>query len=243
MYQRPAIGFGFSMTPLVKKMLIAYGAVYVIELLFEHWFRVPLVSYLVIYPLGSEPFHYWQILTHPFVHNPYNPLTFLINCLVLYFFAAPIEEAFGKRGFLTLFYLSAAGAMILGLGFSLVSGFQQPFSGMSPSIISLVVVFGLLNPEATIYLMFILPIKAKYISYGTILVTGITFLAKANPFGAWHLGAIFFGYLYLRGPKNVLDPNRLYLKYLTWQFERKKRNRFKVYDGGKGDDDDKPTIH
>jgi hypothetical protein len=38
---------------------------------------------------------------------------------------------------------------------------------MMPSLLSLIVIFGLLSPEATILLMFILPIKAKYLSYGT----------------------------------------------------------------------------
>ena len=40
-----------------------------------------------------------------------------------------------------------------------------------PSLLTLIVVFGLLRPEATILLMFVLPIKAKYISYGTLIVT------------------------------------------------------------------------
>jgi hypothetical protein len=92
--------------------------------------------------------------------------------------------------------------------------------------------------------MFVIPLKAKYISYGTIIVTGLTFLAKANPNGAWHLGGILFGYLYMKGPRNILNLSRLYQQYLNWQFERKKR-RFKVYEGGKGknNDDDKPTYH
>lgn len=243
-HQRPPLDFGSAMSPLCKKLLIIYGSIYVIELLLEYWFNIPLVSRLIVYPLGDENFQFWQILTHPFIHNPSNPITFLINCLVLYFFAGPVENSFGARGFLFLFYLAALGALISGLAFSLVSGFHLPFSGMSPSILALVVVFGLINPEATIFLMFIFPIKAKYISYGTILVTGITFLAKADPFGAWHLGGILFGFLYLKWHENVLDPKLLYLKFLQQKDKRKKRSRFTVYQGGKGKkDDDGPTYH
>lgn len=243
-YQRPPSGFGFSMSPLCKKLLIAYSSIYIIQLLTEHWFNIPLSSYLYIYPAESGLFHFWQIFTHPFVHNPNNPIIFLLNCLVFYFFANPIEYVFGPRGFLYLFYSAALGAFIVGFLFSFVSGFGVPFSGMSPSILALVVVFGLLNPEAVVYLMFVIPIKAKYISYGTIIVTAVTFLAKANPHGAWHLGGIFLGYLYLKGPQNVIDPSRFYHKYLNWRFERKKK-RFKVYEGGRGkkDNDDRPTYH
>ncbi len=242
-FQRPPMGFGFAMSPLCKKLLILYSSVYIVQLLTEHWFQFPLSSYLYIYPVGAERFHFWQIFTHPFVHDPGSPLGFLINCLVLYFFANPVENEFGSRGFLYLFYSAALGALVLGLAFATVSGFDYPFSGMSPGILALIVVFGLLNPEATIYLMFIIPLKAKYISYGTVIVTAVTFLAKANPQGAWHLGGILFGYLYMKGPRNVLDPSLVSRKYQNWQFERKKR-RFTVLEGGKGKKkDDKPTYH
>jgi len=213
-----------------------------IELLLEHWLRMPVVALLQIYPPTSDSFHLWQIFTHPFIHNPQAPVGFLINCIVLYFFAAPVEDAFGPRRFLTLFYLSALGGAIGGLAFSSVSGFNAPFMGMLPSLLSIIVIFGLLNPEATILLMFILPVKAKYLSYGTVLVTVLTFLAKANPHGAYHLGGILLGYLYFKGPRTLLVPNIIYLKYLDWKL-RKHQSRFRIIDGGKKKDDDKPTYH
>jgi len=112
---------------------------------------------------------------------------------------------------------------------------------MMPSILAMVVVFGLLNPEATILLMFILPVKAKYLSYGTILITTLTFLAKANPHGAYHLGGILFGYCYFKGPW-FLNPNTIYLMYLQWKL-KKAKSKFKVIDGESNKDNDKPTLH
>jgi hypothetical protein len=90
--------------------------------------------------------------------------------------------------------------------------------------------------------MFILPVKAKYISYGTAGLTLLTFLAKANPHGAYHLGGILCGFVYLKAPGTPLDPQLLYLKYLQWRLKRRK-SRFTVIDGSKGRDDDKPTYH
>jgi hypothetical protein len=78
--------------------------------------------------------------------------------------------------------------------------------------------------------MFILPIKAKYISYGTALITFLTFLAKANPNGAFHFGGILLGYIYFKGPRNIFDPNFIYTKHLEWQL-KKKRSRSKVLPG------------
>ena len=241
-HSRMSYRFGTNLTRLGKRLLIIYGAIYIFELLCEHWLKIPFVSIFQLYPFKFDSFHIWQIFTHPFIHNPQAPIGFLINCLVFYFFAAPVEHAFGSRRFLILFYLSALGGAICGLAFSSVSGFNAPFLGMLPSLLSLVVIFGLLSPEATILLMFILPIKAKYLSYGTILVTILTFLAKANPYGAYHLGGILFGYIYFKRPGTLFDPDLIYLRYLKWKLNRKK-SRLGVIDGGKKKDDDKPTYH
>jgi len=239
---RMSYGFGSNLTLLGKRLLLIYGAIYIIELLFEHWLKIPIVEVLKLYPFKEESFQIWQIFTHPFIHNPRSPISFLINCLVFYFFATPIENAFGARRFLILFYLSALGGALCGLAFSSVSGFNAPFLGMLPSVLSMIVVFGLLSPESTILLMFVLPIKAKYLSYGTALITFLTFLAKANPHAAFHFGGIIFGYIYFKGPKNLFDPNLIYTKYLEWQL-KKKRSHFKVLDGNKKKDDDRPTYH
>ena len=238
--ERPSLGFGSSLTRLGKKLLVVYGMIYILELLSEHWAGIPVVSRFQLYPFSQAAFHFWQIVTHPLFHDPNSPLVFLMGCIVFYFFAGPVEAAFGPRRFLTLFYLAALGGALCGLAFSGVSGFNTPFLGMMPSLLSLVVVFGFLSPEATILLMFILPIKAKYLSYGTIVITLLTFLAKANPHGAYHLGGILFGFVYFRGPRSLFDPGTIHLKYLEWQL-RRKRSRFHIVDGEEKDDG--PTYH
>lgn len=238
---KTSFGFGAGFTRTGKYMLLAYAVIYVLELILEHWLQVPIVESLRLYPLGHPDFSILQLPTHLFLHAPDAPIAFLINCLVFYFFAAPIENALGTARFLKLFYIAAAGAALCGLLFSAVSAFSAPFMGMLPSLLALVTVFGLLNPEATILLMFILPVKAKYLSYGTIVITLLTFLAKANPHGAYHLGGILFGLLYFKGPKQLFSLNRLQLMYFQWQLKRK-RSRFTVINGDKKDDDP-PTYH
>jgi len=239
---RMSYSFGTGLTALGKKLLIIYSIIYVLELLAVHWFNIPVISLLWLWPFSSEQFHIWQIFTSPFIHDPGAPVGFLINCLILYFFSGPVERVFGSKRFLTIFYLAALGASICGLALSSVAGFNSPFCGMMPGLLALVVIFGFLNPEATILLMFVIPVKAKYLSYGTILITLLTFLAKANLHGAYHLGGILFGWIVFKGPKNIFDPNLLYLKYQQWQFNRKKA-KFKVIDGYKDKKNDKPTYH
>jgi membrane associated rhomboid family serine protease len=244
--QRPVIGFGSSLTAVGKIMLIVYAAVYVMVLIGEHWLGLPLYGWLALSPLSSGHFQVWQLVTHPLIHNPGAPIGFLIDCVVFYFFAGTIESALGTRRFLQLYIIAAIGGAIAGLAFSGLSSFSVPYAGMMPSLLALIVVFGLLQPESTILLMFVLPIKAKYISYGTVIVTALTFLAQTNPQGAYHLGGIGLAWLYFRSPTQWLDAN-----WWRWKIfehnQKKRRAKFTVIDGKhsdpNNDQNDKPTIH
>ena len=231
------IGSGASLTRIGKYMLIVYAAVYVLTLVGEQWLGVPLYGRLALSSLSSGQFQFWQLLTHPLVHPPNAPIGFLIDCLVFYFFAGTVETALGTRRFLRLYGMAVLGGAASGLLF----GGLAPCAGMLPSLLALIVVFGLLNPESTILLMFILPIKAKYISYGTVIVTALTFLARTNPHGAYHLGGIALAWLYFRSPAHWLDTN--WWRWRLFEYSQKKRrSKFTVIDGG-DDKNKKPTIH
>jgi membrane associated rhomboid family serine protease len=245
MYQqnlRPTIGLNNPLTQTGKWMLIVYASVYVLELISEHWLGLPLYRMLALSPLASPHFYPWQLITHPVVHDPSAPIGFLIDCLVFYFFAGTIESALGTRGFLYLYGMAALGGAVGGLVFSGLTSQMLPYAGMMPSLLALIVVFGLLQPEATVLLMFVLPIKAKYISYGTVIVTALTFLARTNAFGAFHLGGIGLAWLYFRSPTQWLDPNWWRWKHFEYS-QRRHRSKFTVIDGKKKDEDDRPTIH
>ena len=235
--------FGSRLTRLGQRMLLFYGIIYVLELIFEHWVGIPIYSYLCLFPFQDKHFFIWQLITHPFLHDPNSPLSFIMTCIVFYFFAGPVEEAFGIKRFLILFYISALGGLVFGLAFGSIAGLNTPFSGMLPSLLTLIVVFGLISPEATILLMFVLPLKAKYLSYGTIIITVLTFLSKVNPSGAFHLGGILLGYLYFRGWSPQDSIHWVRRKWLERQLKRK-RSRFIVIEGNKkGNEREKPTIH
>jgi len=240
--QRPSIGFSTPLTTVGKTMLIVYATVYVLELIGEHWLGIPVYRLLALSPPKSGYFHFWQLVTHPLIHNPGAPIGFLINCVVFYFFAGTIESALGTRSFLRLYLLAALGGAAAGLLFSGLSSFSTAYAGMMPSLLALIVVFGLLQPESTILLMFILPIKAKYISYGTVIITALTFLAQTNVHGAYHLGGIGLAWLYFRSPTQWLDANWWRWKYFE-RSQKRRRSKFTVIDGKNSDDKDKPTIH
>jgi membrane associated rhomboid family serine protease len=235
-------GFGSTLTPVGKAMLVIYAVVYILELLAQPWLGIPVYQWLALSPPNSGLFHIWQLVTHPLIHDPGAPISFLIDCLVFYFFAGTIESSLGTKGFLQLYIIAALGGAVASLIFGSMAAFGVPCAGMMPSLLALIVVFGLLRPEATVLLMFILPIKAKFISYGTVIVTALTFLAQTNLHGAYHLGGIGLGWLYFRSPTHWLDPNWWRWKYFE-RTQKKRRSKFTVIKGQNDDDDDHPTIH
>jgi membrane associated rhomboid family serine protease len=236
------IGFGSSLTRVGKIMLIVYAAVYVLELIGQHWLGLPVYQWLALSPLGSPFFHIWQLVTHPLIHDPGSPIGFLIDCVVFYFFAATIESALGTRRFIRLYLSATIGAAVAGLLFASLVPSGIPFCGMLPGLLALIVVFGLLNPEATVLLMFVLPVKAKYISYGTVIITALTFLARTNIHGAYHLGGIAAAWLYFRSPTRWLDANWWRWKYVDYM-QRKRRSKFTVVGGRDKGGKNGPTIH
>lgn len=236
------IGSGASLTRVGKIMLIVYAAVYVLTLIGEQWLGIPIYGLLALSLPGSGNFHLWQLITHPVIHHPASPIGFLIDCVVFYFFAGTVESALGTRRFLHIYMLAAVGGAVAGLLFGSLAAAAAPFAGMMPSLLALIVVFGLLQPEATILLLFVLPVKAKYISYGTVIVTALTFLARTNPHGAYHLGGIGLAWLVFRSPSHWLSAD--YWRWKAFEHRQKKRRgKFSVIDGKNDKDDDRPTIH
>ena len=230
------------LTATGKKLIIFFSVIYILELIVEHWLRFPIVELFQLYPFENDRFAFFQYFTHPFVQHPTSPIHFLLNLLLLYFFSGPVEQAIGTKRFLTLFAVSTYGGALCGLCFSGIQGFNQPFFGIMPGLMAFLVIFGMLSPESTLLLFFVIPIKAKFISYGTILILFLGFLSKTNPGATYQLGGILIGYLYFNGLKKSIRSNKYYLNYLYRQ-KQKKKSRFKVIDGISDDSEDKPTYH
>ena len=99
--------------------------------------------------------------------------------LAIFFFLGPAERTLGRRGLLRATLLTVALSAVLGF-LLLVMGAvspRAPFVGLNPIITALIVVFGLSNPNASILLFFVLPIKAAWIAWGSGLFALLNFLA------------------------------------------------------------------
>lgn len=225
---------GGSITPAVKWLLIINVGVFIFQHLLlgdEFVETFGLIPYLV-----WTKFYIWQLFTYQFLHG--GLFHILFNMLALWMFGCDLERRWGNHFFLRYYFICVVGGAILNTVFL----FDQRILviGASAGVYGVLLAYGLLYPNRTIFLYFLFPIKMKYFVliigaislYSSIAATqsGIAHLA--------HLGGMGFGYFYLRWG-NPWVWARIYLD--QYRLARRKR-RFRII-SGKKDDDSKPTLH
>ena len=228
---RTGIGFGFGggLTPAVKKLLIANIAAFVFTILagaggFGQMIRemLMLTPYSVIHRLAV-----WQLVTYMFLHAGFWHILF--NMFALWMFGGELERTWGSRRFLRYYFLTGIGA---GLCVVLLSPSSVvPTVGASGAIYGILLAYGLLFPNRTIYVpiffFFFIPMPAKYL---VMILGGIAFLSAVSAQGGSishvaHLGGMMFGFFYMRGGSVFFDLRNYYYRWLRY---RRKR-QFEVY--------------
>lgn len=149
---------------------------------------------LALWPLNSGYFEPWQILSYGFLHGSFNHIFF--NMFALWMFGLPIERVWGSRRFAVYYLVCVIGAGLVQLLVQQLSGEIYPTIGASGAVFGLLLAYGVMFPNNSIFLIFLpIPIKAKYfvlIYGGAELLFGIT---NAMPQIAHfaHLGGLLVG--------------------------------------------------
>lgn len=144
----------------------------------------------------------WQIVTYSVIHGGF--LHLFLNMLMLWMFGAQVEQTWGWKRFAKFYLACVLGAALLTIGISYahVLGISPDSItvGASGGILGVLLAFGMLFPEAEIF-MFPLPvlIKAKYLIAIIIVVNLVG--AMSEPSGVahvGHLGGLFTGFFYFK---------------------------------------------
>ncbi|PKP36436.1 MAG: rhomboid family intramembrane serine protease [Bacteroidetes bacterium HGW-Bacteroidetes-15] len=163
--------------------------------------------------LASRP---WTILTYMFFHEGF--IHVLFNMLWLYWMGK-IFLSFMSEGKLLGVYIMGGigGALLYILFYNVFPAFQNdlPISyalGASASVYAVVFAAVTFAPNLTLNLLFIGPVKLKYIG-AFLIVLDIISIAGTNAGGhIAHLGGAIFGYLFITAQNQKID----LLKPVTW---------------------------
>lgn len=207
-YTRPSSNF----PPAVRNLIMINVLVWVAQILYDP--KINLTSIIGLWPVGSENFRPWQIITHMFAHAAYNQNIFgepaggiifyhiLFNMFALWMFGRILENVWGAKRF-TIFYL------ICGLGSAALHLLMQHFMGgdslavgASGAVFGILVAFAMTFPNTELYIMFIpIPIKAKWAVLGLVAIDlfgGVSNFAGDNIAHFAHLGGAITGFILLK---------------------------------------------
>jgi membrane associated rhomboid family serine protease len=194
-------GFGGrTLTPWVKRLLIANTAIYVVVLLaglftgtgglVRDWFAFQPTDFL------TRP---WTLVTYAFFHA--GVMHLLWNMLTLFFFGPPLEERWGSRGFLKVYLVAAAGGAL----FAALFAFLDPNTyivGASGATLGLMMAFAMIWPDMEVHILGIIPVKMKWLVGGLVFINLATALEGSDSGTAVlaHLGGMAAAALLLKTP-------------------------------------------
>ncbi|MDZ4715281.1 MAG: rhomboid family intramembrane serine protease [Cytophagales bacterium] len=146
----------------------------------------------------------WTIVTYAFMHDLMGLLHILFNMVALYWFGRLFVEYLGSDKLIALYLLGAlaAGACYL-LVFNTIPFFkgQSEFSGMvgaSGSIFAIMVAAATLTPNYTFYLLFLGPVRIKYIAAFYIVLSFLGTVQSNAGGNIAHLGGALMGFVYIK---------------------------------------------
>ncbi len=221
----------FSNIPVVVRNLLIINIIFFIAtILFKDGDRYLLVEHLGVFYFDSPNFRIWQVITYMFMHSPVSYAHILFNMFALYTFGSTLEYIMGPKRFLNFYLITGLGALALQMivqaaeVYSLTGGitidvarytstnqealnklseiYYGPMLGASGAIFGLLIAFGLLFPNAELFILFIpAPVKAKYIIPIYIvleLVLGVAQFSGDSVAHFAHIGGALFGFILIK---------------------------------------------
>lgn len=221
-------GFMSNVPPAVKNIIIINVLVYLVTSLKGNFMYE---NFALFYPT-SQFFHWWQPLTHMFMHGGFWHIFF--NMYTLFIFGSVLERVWGTKKFLLYYFITGLGAAAVHTGVewiqmthwmsqaaegsmaaqaSIHAMKMTPTVGASGAIYGLLMGYAMLYPDAIMSLIFPpVSMKAKWfvLIFAAIeLFTGVTGTGGGIAHFA-HLGGLIFGFILLMYWKKT---RRLYTQY------------------------------
>lgn len=206
-------GFMSNVPTAVKNIIIINVLVYLVTSLKGNF----MYEHFALFCPTSPFFHWWQPVTHMFMHGGFWHLFF--NMYTLYIFGSVLERVWGMKKFLLFYFVTGLGAAAVHTGVewiqmthwmsqaaegsmaaqaSIHALKMTPTVGASGAIYGLLMGYAMLYPDSVMRLIFPpIALKAKWfvLIFAAIeLLTGVTGTGGGIAHFA-HLGGLIFGFL------------------------------------------------
>ena len=204
----------FSNVPAAVRNIIFINALVMVMTMLNKGFMYE--HFALFYPT-SPFFHWWQPVTHMFMHGGFWHILF--NMYTLYIFGSVLERVWGARKFLIFYFVTGLGAALVHTGVewlqmqhwiglaadgsiaaqaSIHALKMTPTVGASGAIYGVLMGYAMLYPDSVLTLIFPpISLKAKWfvLIFAAIeLLTGVTGTGGGIAHFA-HLGGLIFGFI------------------------------------------------
>ncbi|TFF38441.1 rhomboid family intramembrane serine protease [Mucilaginibacter psychrotolerans] len=236
---------GNKLTLLIGINVIVYLGINVpaiIEQLFRGFGNSAIIAlsekYLLLpADLHTLLFRFWTPFTYMFMHA--GVLHILFNMLWLYWFGQIFEEFVGNKRTIGLYLLGGlTGGFLFVAAYNIFPAFTSMNAaaggvivGASASVMAVIVATATLLPDYTISIIFIGPVKLKWVALFIVLLDYLS-IAGGNAGGEIaHLGGALFGFVYIKqmqkGNDWIMGINKLFapkpkMKVVSFNHPQKK---------------------
>jgi membrane associated rhomboid family serine protease len=206
--QNTGYRFGGPVTPVVKKLMIANGAIFLLQMAAGLMFPNAIERNFGLSHQGLiDEFKFWQIFTYMFLHGGFFHV--LMNLFTLWMFSGELETMWGGRIFLRYYLFSGMGAgvfiAIMNYITCSANGICTPVTlGASGAVYAILLAYGMTWPNREVLLYFLVPVKMKYLVFFFGLIEFFGTLSSGPGTNISHIGHIgglisgFFFILYWR---------------------------------------------
>jgi membrane associated rhomboid family serine protease len=185
--------FGFLGIPGLPRILVGFAA-----LVFGlAWLLPGFTSMLVLDPEKVRHGELWRLVTYIFIPQTLSPLWVIFALWFLWWVGEGVERAMGAFRLTLYFVVGMIGSTIAAFNFG--SNFSN---GML--IASLFFAFARFYPEEIIYILFILPMRIKWLAWISAAFLLLGFFVGSNAYRI-SLVAAFANYLIFFGPEHVYE--------------------------------------
>jgi membrane associated rhomboid family serine protease len=196
----------FGARSMVLNLVLINVGIYVAELfLGNNFFGASLESWLSLKPdLFSHPWHFYQLVTYGFVHDPDDLRHIVFNMLFLWFAGRDVEGIYGPKEFLRI-YLTAI--ILAGLVYVIAAPLTHsfvPVLGASGGIMAILALYALHFPRRTILFMFVIPLPA-WVVFLIFFISDVSGAIRPtdNTAHVAHVAGAVFGFIYYRSGWNL----------------------------------------
>lgn len=184
--------FSRALPPATRTLVYASTLLFVVQL-FAGGF---LTRFLALVPAEVTQGELWRLVTYAFLHQ--GVFHWLFNMFMLWAVGASLESRWGTAFFARYIALCGVGAALCITAASPHAAFQVV--GASGIVFGLLAAFAMVFPEATIYLYFMVPVKARHVAilFGLIELAALSTREGSVATRLAHLGGLVLGAAYLK---------------------------------------------